>query len=127
MTPIGQTADGRWQVGVRRTAHTDPATAWRLLREVLDEDDHVSEIRSQTPGTVVRAAYRKAGWDRDATLQLRLLSAAMGTTLAVHLEGMPDAAARAEMRARWTATLERLVRHAASRAESTGTATPDAR
>ena len=76
---------------------------------------------------MVRAAYRKAGWDKDATLQLRVLPTATGTTLAVHLEGMPDAAARGEMRARWTATLERLVRHAASRAVSAGTGTPEAR
>lgn len=88
MTPTGQTADGWWEIGVRRTAALDNDSAWRLLR-TLAEDDDVS-VRSETPGTVLRATYQPAGWADPSTLQLRVLSAATGSTLAVHHEHLPD-------------------------------------
>jgi hypothetical protein len=108
MSPTGQTADGTWEVGVRRTLPLDADTAWTALRRLLDEDEHVREVRSETPGKVVRAAYRRPGWASPSTLQLRVLGAATGTTLAIHHERLPSAEAREEMRRRWTQALERL-------------------
>jgi hypothetical protein len=109
MTPTGQTADGTWEVGVRRTLDIPPEQAWRRLPELLAGDDAVVEQRSVTEGVVARYAYRRPGWAHDTTLQLRVLPAADGrATVAVHHERLPDAAAREEMRRRWTAAIEAL-------------------
>jgi hypothetical protein len=112
MSPTGQTADGWWQVGVRRTAALDGDAAWTLLRTLL-EDRAVRGVRSETPGRVLRAIYQPAGWAAPSTLQLRVMPAATGTTLAVHHEHLPDAEAREAMRRHWTDVLERLIEDAA--------------
>jgi hypothetical protein len=110
MSPIGQAADGTWEVGVRRTLPLDAETAWTVLRRLLDEDEHVRGVRSETPGKVVRAAYQPAEWPSPSTLQLRVLPAPTGTTLAVHHERLPSAEAREAMRRHWTEALERVSR-----------------
>jgi hypothetical protein len=109
MTPTGQTADGTWEVGVRRTIDLDPAEAWRRLPSLLAGDEAVGEQRSVTEGEVTRFAYRRPEWERDSTLQLRVLPASGGrATVAIHHERLPDAAAREAMRERWTGALEAL-------------------
>lgn len=122
MSPTGRTADGTWQVGVRRTLALDPARAWTLLPSLLGPEDAVLSpgrsfttpdgvactVRTVTPGTVARLSWRPPGWPEPATLQLRVIPAATGTTLAVHHERLPDAAAREALRERWTAALEAL-------------------
>jgi len=109
VTPTGQTADGWWEVGVRRTVPVDRASAWTALRALLD-DAAVRGVRPETPGTALRAAYQPADWDAPSTLQLRVLKAASGTKLAVHHEHLPDAHTREEMRQHWTSSaLQRLV------------------
>jgi hypothetical protein len=109
MSPTGQTADGTWEIGVRRTLDVSPEEAWLRLPELLAGDDAVGEQRSVTEGVVTRYAYRPAGWAHDSTLQLRVLPAAGGrATVAVHHERLPDAAAREEMRRHWTAAVEAL-------------------
>lgn len=108
MSPTGQTADGWWEVGVRCTLPLGLASAWTTLRALLDDDDAVRSIRSETPGRVLRASYQPAGWPDPSTLQLRVLPAATGTTLAVHHEHLPDSEAREAMRQHWAAALERL-------------------
>jgi hypothetical protein len=112
MSPAGPTADGLWEIGVRRTAELDHDTAWNLLRSLLDGDDAVRGILSETPGSVVRASYQPRDWIAASTLQLRVLPAATGTTLAVHHERLPNSQAREAMGRLWTDTLERLIANA---------------
>lgn len=112
MTSTGQTADGTWEIGVRRTAPLEPHAAWQWLRGLLDADAAVGNIRSETPGEVVRASYQPAGWTTSSILQLRVIPAASGTTLAVHHERLPDGGAREAMRQHWTNVLDRLVEDA---------------
>lgn len=109
MSPTGQTADGSWEVGVRRTVGLDGNTAWTLLRTLLDGDGAVRGIRSETPGRVVRATYQPPDWATPSTLQLRVMPARTGTTLAVHHERLPDAQAREAMRRHWTHALKQLI------------------
>jgi len=109
VSPVGQTADGWWEVGVRRTIPLDRTSAWTVLRALLDAEDAVLGVRSETPGHVLRARYQLAGWAEPSTLQLRVLPAATGTTLAVHHELLPDSKAREAMRQQWTSALEQLV------------------
>lgn len=109
MSPTGQTADGSWEVGVRRTAALDRELAWTLLRSLLDGDEAIRGIRSETRGNVVRVTYQPADWAAPSTLQLRTLPTTTGTTLAVHHERLPDERARETMREHWTNALERLI------------------
>jgi len=109
MTTTGQTADGSWEVGVRRTIARGRDEAWTLLRTLVDDAEAIRGIRSETPGQVLRATYQPGGWVAPSTLQLRVVAAATGTTLAIHHERLPDAATREAMRRHWTEALDRLL------------------
>lgn len=109
MAPTGQTADGTWQLGVRRTiAGFSVEEAWATGLELIAEDDAASEATSLTDLVVARFQYTQAGWDRHAILQLRVSDAAGGATIAIHLEKLPDEAAREGLLTTWTERLEGL-------------------
>lgn len=107
-SPVGQIADGSWEIGVRRTFPVDRAEAWALVSALLEDDPAVGEVRSVTPEKVIRVNYQPAEWTQGSTLQLRVMPAVTGTTVAIHHEGLADAAARETMRRHWTAALERM-------------------
>jgi hypothetical protein len=65
-------------------------------------------VSSETPGEVRRVRWQPAGWERPSTVQLRVIPAATGTTVAIHHEGLPDADARETLLAEWTAAVEAL-------------------
>ena len=61
------------------------------------------------PGDRLRMTWQPEGWEAPATLQLTLSESGSGkTAITAHLEKLPDAAARDEMRARWRETLDRI-------------------
>lgn len=118
----GRTADGTWELGVRRTTPLTAEVVWQRLVDtpgallgvpvVLEKDadgaaDGVTwRVRSLTPRLVTRLSWLESGWTRPSTLQLRVIPAETGTTLALHQEGLPDEEARVRLLARWTARLE---------------------
>lgn len=128
MTPVGQTANGTWELGVRRTFELEHDEAWALLASpdglhtLLGADDAAlevgstfvdsggaqCEVRSVTANQVARIAWRLPDSEAASTLQLRVIPAATGTTIAIHHEGLPDQAARQHLLERWTAALELL-------------------
>ena len=110
MTPTGQTADGTWEVGVRRTFPLGVEEAWRLLPSLVAGDPCLGATRSSTENEVMRLSYRCQGWANDSTVQLRVIPAKHGVTIAVHHEGLPGPAQREVMRERWTAALGALER-----------------
>ena len=67
------------------------------------------ELRSRIDGQRVRLTWRPAGWEHDSTLQLTVLPAASGTTIAFHQERLAGPDEREAMLAHWTAVAERLV------------------
>lgn len=109
MAPTGQTADGTWQLGVRRTiAGFSVEEAWATGLELIAEDAAASEATSLTDLVVARFQYSQPGWQRHGILQLRVSDAAGGATIAIHLEKLPDAAARDALLAVWIERLEGL-------------------
>jgi uncharacterized protein YndB with AHSA1/START domain len=130
---VGQTADGAFQVGVRRTlpmAHDD---AWRLVtsaqgvRAWLGETSGFAwekgaayatpggaagQVRVFKPGSHLRMTWRPPGWARPSTIQVRVLPAGGRTTIAFHQERLPGAAEREERRRHFEAALDALQRQA---------------
>ncbi|MGD9695959.1 MAG: SRPBCC domain-containing protein [Thermoleophilia bacterium] len=127
MSPAGLTRDAGWQIGVRRTVAADPRDVWRVLRSAEGlrvwlggeielsagtayrlADGTEGEVRVDEPGSHLRVTWRPPGWGRASLIQVRVLPAARGATLAFHQEHLPDEAARGAMRERWLGVIERL-------------------
>jgi hemoglobin len=118
----GLTKDGTWELGVRRTAPLPPDAVWQSLGDdpaalvgvpiALEEgaegraDGVEVRVSSLTPQVVTRMSWLERGWTRPSTLQLRVLPAATGTTVAIHHAGLPDERDRVRLLAHWTARLE---------------------
>ncbi len=123
---VGRTATAGWEVGVRRTVAADREAVWELLRSpegmeiwlggaiALEvgpyrlEDGTDGQVRVNEPGSHIRLTWRPPGWEEPSTLQVRVLPAATGTTIAFHQEGLADAMARDLMRERWIGVIEEL-------------------
>jgi uncharacterized protein YndB with AHSA1/START domain len=133
----GRTRDAGFQVGIRRTLPLDVAEAWRLVtspqgvrawlgdgggvelepgREYTLADGARGMVRVVRPGSHLRLTWLAQGWPRPSTIQLRVIAAARGTTIALHQEHLPHAAARQERRARFAAALDELARLAGATA-----------
>lgn len=112
-------------MGVRRTFPLPPEVVWEFLlgeglplwlgrtslghevgeRYVTDAGVQ-GEVRSRNEGRRLRVTWQPPGWSHDATLQLTVLPAATGATIAIHQERLASAAEREEMLAHWTAVLD---------------------
>ena len=130
---VGETADAGFEVGVRRTVAATADEAWELITtrpelwlgegasvafdkgavyDVPPGDDGPGasgEVRVVKPGDRLRMTWQPEGWPAPATLQVTLSESAPGrTAIGIHLERLPDAAAREAMRSRWRDALERI-------------------
>ena len=124
---VGRTAAAGWQIGVRRTVAAEPDAVWALLcapegmRIWLGgaialvaggayrlDDGTEGEVRVVEPGSHARLTWRPPGWGRASVVQVRVIPAASGATIAFHQEHLPDAASRELMRARWSHAIDAL-------------------
>jgi len=128
---VGETADSGFQVGVQRTIPVDRRTLWNhlvgdgiptWLGETTEfapvprvpyetADGTTGEVRTVAEGERLRTTWHPDRLDEPATLQLTLAcprNAEGRTTLRVHLENLPDATARDDLRTHWQAVLDRL-------------------
>lgn len=128
---VGEVADGGLQVGVQRTIPVDRASLWTYLvgdgvATWLGETDRFApipgtpfetadgttgEIRTVAEGERLRMTWYPDRLTEPATLQLTLACPRNiddRTALRVHLEHLPDATAREDLRAHWQAVLDRL-------------------
>ena len=133
---VGATKDVGWQLGVRRTAPGVPLeAAWRFLvgdagRAVWlggaalapepgapwrAADGTAGKLRSWAQQRRVRLTWRAPGADHETTLQLSVLPAAGGTTIALHQERLSGPDERERLLAHWTGVVEELVRRLAGR------------
>ena len=131
---LGQTADGLFQVGVRRTLPVAHDAAWRLVTSAegvrawlgdadltlekgetyTTPDGAAGEVRVVKPGSHLRVTWQPAGWARASTIQVRVIPAGERTTLSFHEERLPGAAERDERRRHFEAALDALQRRAGS-------------
>jgi len=122
---VGETAGAGFQVGVQRSVASTAAEAWELITSrpglwlgegasvAFDEGEQYEvpprngaprasgEIRVVKPGNRLRMTWQPE--------ELTLSESGSGkTAIHAHLEKLPDADARAAMRTRWRAALERI-------------------
>ncbi|HEX8430286.1 MAG TPA: SRPBCC domain-containing protein [Longimicrobium sp.] len=126
---VGKTRDTGWQIGVRRTMPLSVEEAWELVTsaegmgawlggEVEMErgkgfalaDGASGEVRVMKPRSHLRLTWQPGGWKRASTIQVRVLPAAGGATIAFHQEHLPDAEARERRHAHFAAALDALAR-----------------
>lgn len=123
---VGHTADAGWEIGVRRTVAAEPEEVWALLRspEGMEiwlggaitlalgpyrlDDGTDGEVRVDEPGSHIRLTWRPPGWEEPSVVQVRVMPAATGTTIAFHQERLADAMMRELMRERWTGVIAQL-------------------
>jgi uncharacterized protein YndB with AHSA1/START domain len=136
---VGKTRDTGYVVGMRRTLPLSVADAWRLVtstagvrawlgdgtrvewapgREYALADGSAGVVRVVEPESHLRLTWQPGGWPRASTIQVRVIAAARGTTIALHQEHLPDAGARAERLAHFAAALDALERLATAGAAS---------
>lgn len=126
--PTGRTKDAGWQLGVRRTAPVPLDVAWEFLlgeglprwlgvdalgdvgSRYVTADGTTGEVRSRTERRRVRLTWRPTDWEHDSTLQVTVLEASTGTTIAFHQERLANEAERERLLPHWTETVEALVR-----------------
>lgn len=130
---LGQTADGAWQVGVRRTLPLSMDTAWRLLTSpagvrawlgdvpslALEKgaayataDGAAGTVRVVNPGSHLRLTWQPPGWARPSTIQVRVMPSGERTVLSFHEERLPSADEREARRRHFEAALDALQRQA---------------
>jgi uncharacterized protein YndB with AHSA1/START domain len=129
---VGETAAAGFQIGVRATVPASADAVWRLLAHRpelwLGDGSGVrlepgapyrvgagpggppasGTIRVAVPGDRVRLSWHPDDWAGPATVQIRLLRSPAGTTVAAHVERLPDAATRQVLREHWRRTLSRV-------------------
>jgi len=129
---VGETAAAAFQVGVVRTLPMTASQAWELLRDhperwlgagaeatlepgaayAIPKRRGASRVqgvvRVVRPKARLRMTWQPRGWDRPATLQITLVPKARSVALHVHMEKLPNAAARESMREHWSRVLEAL-------------------
>jgi hypothetical protein len=111
----GLTKDAGWEMGARRTVNADLDTVWDHLtgaglRSWLGADE-LPAMRSRTEKRRLRFDWTPPGTTRTTVLQLTVLPAKTGTTIAFHQERLTGREQRKEMLTHWHGVLERLEEH----------------
>lgn len=127
---VGETEETGFQIGVQRTFDLDIATLWQLVvhgpgravwlgrtKEPLmlekgaryqTTDGTSGEIRTLATQKRLRLTWQPADWDKSSTLQLNFIAKGEKSVLGFHQEKLPNAKARARMKAHWQTVLEKL-------------------
>ena len=129
----GLTKDAGWQIGVRRTIPASANAIWAALMAPAGlaiwlgplaklpertgtfwqaEDGSRGDVRSYEAERLVRLTWNPASGTPETTLQLRLLPAKTGTTLAIHQERLTGPAERETMREHWKAVAKQIAEQA---------------
>ncbi len=126
--PVGLTRTAGWNAGARRTIAARPDVVWHaLLAEALPLwlgtvdgslellrrsayrtlEGAVGEVRGAEPGRRIRLTRSVDGAD-STTIQLTVIPAATGTTVAFHEERLAGPEERAESIRAWKFALDRI-------------------
>lgn len=123
----GLTKDSGWEMGVRRTTPVPLPLVWQFLMgrglplwlgvESLEPvkgtayttpDGITGYVRSYNDRENIRLSWKPADWPQESTLQVRVLQARSGTTIAIHQERLASKEIRTQMIEHWRQVLVRL-------------------
>lgn len=128
MSPVGQTAAAGWQAGIRRTFPVAAETVWNLLLSAEGQELWLGAPVTLEPGAPytlpdgttgevrvvsdrhLRVTWAPPGWAGESTIQLRVLQAASGGTVAFHHDRLANSQERERALAHWLDVLEALSR-----------------
>ncbi len=113
--PTGQTADGSFQLGIRRTLPFDMAELWR--RAGPDSamwkapEGGSALVTTLSEGNHFRMKWMDPRWISHSILQVRVLPSRRpsSSVLAIHQEKLPDQASRATLLAHWKSLVDEFV------------------
>ncbi len=126
---VGQTKDGGFQIGVRRTCATMPQHAWNVLTSnegiklwlgdvagfrlepgttYRTSEGITGKVRVVKPGGHFRLTWQPAAWHQPSTLQVRIIPRSDKTVISFHQERLLDEQERGHMQQRWQTVLEKL-------------------
>ncbi|CRK83377.1 SRPBCC family protein [Neobacillus massiliamazoniensis] len=126
---VGQTKTVGFQVGIRRTFPISQEKAWEFvasedgLKLWLGESTKINlqpgqkfctkmgegEIRIVKPLQQLRLAWKKEGWDKTSTIQVRIIPKEnTKTTISFHQENLSDQNVREEMQQYWERILKQI-------------------
>ncbi|MDE2817927.1 MAG: SRPBCC domain-containing protein [Chloroflexota bacterium] len=126
---LGGTEKAGFQIGVQKTLPLTAEDAWNLITQpeglalwlgtVSDlrwekraayetAEGTRGEIRSFTPGKLVRLTWQPPGFSAPSTLQVYLTPSGDKTALQFHQEKLASAEVREQMRAHWRQVLQKL-------------------
>jgi len=83
-------------------------------------DGTTGALRVDRPGSHLRLSWQPEGWEQPSVVQLRVLPARTGTTIAFHQEHLAGPAEREAMLARWTGVLDALGARLSARGPADG-------
>ncbi len=133
---LGGTENAGFQIGVQKTLPLTAEDAWNLITQpeglalwlgtVSDlrwekratyetAEGTRGEIRSFTPGKLVRLTWQPPGFPAPSTLQVYLEPSGKKTAVHFHQEKLDSAETREQMRAHWREVLQRLAELVESR------------
>ena len=126
---LGGTEKAEFQIGVQKTLPLAAEDAWRLITQpeglalwlgtvpclrwekgtayATAEGTH-GEIRSFTPGKLVRLTWQPPDFAAPSALQVSLESSGKKTAVRFHQEKLANAETREQMRAHWREALRKL-------------------
>lgn len=119
VSTTGLTKDAGWQLGIRRTVAVPLEVAWRALldavgvaasepgAEFVTASGVRGQVRSHRGNTMIRMTWQPPG-QPESTLQLRVIPAKTGTTIAVHQDHLRSAEERAVQLEHWTGVMDTL-------------------
>ena len=126
---IGQTMDGGFQVGVRKSMPVPLDEAWNLLFSEKGLHIWLGELRPEelamhapfatgdgitgmvttlNPYVNIRMRWKKKSWEQASILQVRVIEGSGKTTISFHQEKLADQVSRNEMKMHWTSNLDKL-------------------
>jgi hypothetical protein len=109
----GQTSDGLFQLGIRRTLAVPLSELWILITERgelwQDKDGPAGEDRYSTfkEGSHFRMAWTDGSWKSHSILQIRILPGKKdrNSVLSIHQEKIPDIQSRERLKEHWSGVL----------------------
>lgn len=126
---LGKTKDTGYQAGIRHTFPVSLHSAWEYLfsekgiqawlgyyheikwvrgNKFVTKYGNEICVRVYRELSHVRIGYRKKGWEKFSTIQLRLIQAKTGTTISFHQEKLAGPEQREEMKRHWEKVLEAI-------------------